>query len=582
MQRKLLAVMGAALALSLAITGCTAAHYKASADREVYSIVKQKTSFVPGMARSFTIDPSPMSEQRVCPPATAPAGPASPTPAAPAAPAAAGQTVPAAGAQAPAGAGAAQPAGAAKATLISLAKALEIAAYNSRTYQSQKESVFLSALTLTSQRFNFGPQFSGTGGGAYTDTGTGTSDSISGNTALGLTWLLKTGTQISTELSTDFSRTINGHPVEASSSLFNFTVTQPILQGAGVAVTAPLTQAERNVVYQMRSFVEFRRQFFVQVLSDYYGVLENLQVLANQEENYQSLKYARDQAQALSEAGKLPTFQVDQAQQNMLQAEDNVLRARQSYESSLDSFKFELGLPPEANVELDPAELQRLTQEKAEALPFTLDQAVAMALDDRLDLMTANDQVEDAQRNVAVAANGLLPALNLDAGTSSTTSGTNQPLNFTSNTTNFNAGFTVDLGLTRLNQRNTYRSSLISLDLSTRNQCQVRDSVVQQVRNTWRQFQRTNSSYRIASASVDLARRQVDSTEMLLQAGRAIIRDVLDAQSALLSAQNNLAAAIVDYRVARLDLAVNMDILYVSETGQLKESFDEYFRPQSQ
>ena len=92
----------------------------------------------------------------------------------------------------------------------------------------------------------------------------------------------------------------------------------------------------------------------------------------------------------------------------------------------------------------------------------------------------------------------------------------------------------------------------------------------------------TNSSYRIASASVDLARRQVDSTEMLLQAGRAIIRDVLDAQSALLSAQNNLAAALVDYRVARLDLAVNMDILHVSETGQLKESFDEYFRPQSQ
>ena len=60
------------------------------------------------------------------------------------------------------------------------------------------------------------------------------------------------------------------------------------------------------------------------------------------------------------------------------------------------------------------------------------------------------------------------------------------------------------------------------------------------------------------------------------------MRDVLDAQAALLSAQNNLAAAIVSYRVARLDLAVNMDILYVSETGQLKESFDEYFRPQSQ
>ncbi len=123
---------------------------------------------------------------------------------------------------------------------------------------------------------------------------------------------------------------------------------------------------------------------------------------------------------------------------------------------------------------------------------------------------------------------------------------------------------------------------MIALQQNERNQCDVRDRVVEDVRNTWRQFQRTSSSYSIAVARVALAQRQVDSTLMLLQAGRAIVRDVLDAQAALLSAQNDEAAAIVDYEVSRLNLAVNMDILQVSETGQLKENFDEYFRPQGQ
>ncbi len=205
-----------------------------------------------------------------------------------------------------------------------------------------------------------------------------------------------------------------------------------------------------------------------------------------------------------------------------------------------------------------------------------------LALVNRLDLMTANDEVDDATRQVEVAGNDLLPGLDLSAGVSASTQGRSNPANFDAATTDFNAGFELDLPLDRLNERNSYRRSLISLEQSKRNQCQVRDGVVQDVRDTWRQYQRTSSSYQISLVRQKLASEQVQSTEMQLEAGLAIVRDVLDAQSALLSAQNDLASTIVDYRVSRLELAVNMDILSVSETGQLKENFDEYLRPQSQ
>ncbi|MHC4788103.1 MAG: TolC family protein, partial [Planctomycetota bacterium] len=77
-------------------------------------------------------------------------------------------------------------------------------------------------------------------------------------------------------------------------------------------------------------------------------------------------------------------------------------------------------------------------------------------------------------------------------------------------------------------------------------------------------------------ASVALAERRVESTLLLLEAGRAAARDVLESQEALLRAQNALAGALVDYKLASLELARDMGILTVGKRGQLEESFDEY------
>jgi len=531
----------AALGLGLALSGCSRAYYKRSADREVYSILEHKAPRVDGMPEHFTIEQSPEALKNICPvPAGEPAAPQEPV-------------------------------------VVSLEKALQIAALNSRSYQNEKERVYLTALNLTLARYRFDPHFFGFLDGDYDATGLGDDHEVSARTGFGFSWLLKTGALLSIDLASDFSAFLSGAPRKGATSTFSARITQPLLQGAGIAVTEPLVQAQRDLIYDMRSFVQFRRRFFVRILSDYYRVLQNLQVLANEENNYQSLLFARDRAQALSEAGRLPPFQVDQAEQDLLRAKDRLEFAQQRYESSLDSFRVTLGLPPETPLELDPQELERLTDIGVAELDFDLDAATALALERRLDLMTANDRLHDAERKVEIAANDLLPGLDLSAALASSSSGPSSPLDFESRNTDFNVGFELDLPLDKLSERNEYRRRLIELERQKRNQCEVRDGVVAEVRETWRQFQRTRSTYTIAADRVKLAQRRVESTEMLLEAGRAIVRDVLEAREDLLSAQNDLAAAIVDYRVARLELARDLDVLSVSETGQLEEDFDEYF-----
>jgi outer membrane protein TolC len=58
---------------------------------------------------------------------------------------------------------------------------------------------------------------------------------------------------------------------------------------------------------------------------------------------------------------------------------------------------------------------------------------------------------------------------------------------------------------------------------------------------------------------------------LFLEAGRAEIRDVLESQEALVSAQNALTAALVNYRVGELALQRDLGVLALNEEGLWQE-----------
>lgn len=555
------------LSLSLLASGCSRHWYVLEADGHTYAIIKAKTPLVPGMIDDFTIENGQVDVLHGCPVRDA--------------------TIVAAelGLTADASSASPQPTGAAgeagetpQVIVLNLAKALEIASINSREYQDQKEALFRTALSLTLARHAFEPSLFGSVDGEYNDTDTGNTREVSADTLFGFNWLFATGAEISASLASHFSHFITGGGGDTSNSVFSLSITQPLLQGAGVSVTEPLTQAERDVIYALRDFVQYRRRFFVDILSDYYGVLRNAQVVANERLNRDSLLLAKNQGEAEGEAGRRSGTEVDQVRQSYLQAEDRLVRAVQSYENSMDSFKIRLGLPTETQLELEAQELELLRREGVRVTSLPLDRLVEVALASRLDLMTACDERDDAARKVEVAANDLLPGLDLSAGLDVPTSGANSPLAFSGEQTDFYAGFELDLPLDKVSERNEYRRRLIDLARANRNYVNQRDEVVREVRDDARESERTGRSYEIQKASVGLAERRVESTSMQLQAGRLQARDLLEAQTDLVNSQNSLATALVDYKVSILNLSRDLDILVVGPTGELKENFDAYRR----
>ncbi len=493
---------------------------------------------------------------------------------------------------------------------INLIEALKIGALNSREYQSRKEDVYRAALDLDLERDYFRPMFGGSAESTMSWDVNGNEHSVSGveNTGeLSLSQNFTNGISVSANLGADLVKLLTQEESSSRGLFGDATVTVPLMRGAGKhIVTEPLTQAERDVIYAIHDFERFKRTFAVQVASSYLQTLRQMDEVANSEENYKSLVLSARRARRLADAGRLPEIQVDQALQDELRARDRWISAQQSYEARLDSLKVLLGLPTDAAVELDREEFERFAEETAANLklepaiknpeqtdavsaedevelisptregggPWELEEstAIALALDHRLDLRTRIGQVADAQRKVVVAADQLRADLtfggNGSAGARRTLSSAGlEDANIHLDEATYAAFLTLDLPLERTRERNTYRNSLIGLENAVRDVQELEDNIKADVRESLRTLLESREGVQIQAQSVKLAERRVESTDLFLQAGRAEIRDLLEAQEDLVSAQNALTAAIVNYRIAELELQRDLGVLEMDEKG---------------
>jgi outer membrane protein TolC len=203
-------------------------------------------------------------------------------------------------------------------------------------------------------------------------------------------------------------------------------------------------------------------------------------------------------------------------------------------------------------------------------------EAVRLALARRLDLRTAIGRVVDAQRKTAVAADRLRADLALlgrgAAGESrSLGSAGEDDAKLDASEGRYGASLLLDLPLERTAERNRYRTSLLDFERAVRSVQDLEDQVKLQVRDELRTLMGSRETVAIQATAVEVARWRLDSTTMFLEAGRAAIRDVLEAEESLVSAQNALSAALVAYRVGELRLQRDMGVLEVDGKGLWEE-----------
>jgi hypothetical protein len=581
--------------------------------------------------------------------------------------------------------------------VVTLQQAFTLALINARVYQLQLENLYNAALNVTLQRFAFEPQF-------YAGMNPRTSPTLIGGIGFpGVNpttqFLYQTtkapGGQISTlttgeiagfgkafstggQLLMGFANQVvfnfvGKNPIQPTvASSLPLSFVQPFLRGAGRAVVLEnLTQAERTLLYQIRTFAKFRQEFVVDMLTGgqisqpgvgfplvgfstagnndpTLGFIPIVQNFAEVIIDLRNLAYFEQLAELYTqliegESSGLSQLQVDQVMSQVVSARQMLITDIQTLRNANDSFKQQLGLPPDTPMVPDMSlyqpyldvfteidEWQRKADRKMEDIPkivdripalqdivldghsilgpylnsttyvdneedleATLQAAVRIALEYRLDLMNVRANLYDAWRQIRVKANALRGFLNVSLTNQVfTPPTTTNPFAFVSQAKQFSLVLNAELPLIRVAERNAFRQAIINYEQVRRTLMNQEDFIKNQLRSDIRSMQVTYITYEITKRNLVLNIRLKDQAfeqiiappqsgaQGLAQTANAAVQtsNLIGFQGRVIGSEITLTNNFASFQSARITVYRDIGTLPYDEWEAFSEIFPTEYR----
>jgi len=449
---------------------------------------------------------------------------------------------------------------------FTLSDALAYAIRNARDYQSEKETLYLSALDLTLERYLWGPRFvESVLGIEYATFGQvrNFDRAMTAVSRFAVEQRLPYGGEITATVINRLMRDLGVNVTSGESGDFILDARVPLLRGAGPAAFESRYRAERELIYAVRAFERFRRQFVVDIAGDFFELLSAKTQVESAQSQADNLEQDYRRAQALADAGRTLRIEASRARVSLLEARNGVVTAQESYDTTLDQFKIRIGMPTELAIDVVEESLDLSDPHVPVA------EATETALKYRLDLLTVRDSIDDARRNVDVARNDILPQLDFN-GSATMVTDPDQPNSIGYNTerTTWRASLDLEIPLDRKAERNAFRRALIELRRVQRDYEESADRVRLEVRRALRRLEQARFSMEIQEENIQINEFRADQARAQFELGRiASNRDVVEALDGLTAARNRFAESQSDYRRAILEFLRDTGTLRVRDDG---------------
>lgn len=261
-------------------------------------------------------------------------------------------------------------------------------------------------------------------------------------------------------------------------------------------------QAEAGVTLAERSLSLTKQRIAFDVEEAYYNVLRLQNVLAVLDEAEQMARRQLEVAESRRSAGVATDIDVLKAGTALLQTQADKAQAEDSLVLVLARFRQILGLEADVDIVLDETVVTR------ELVDMTLEQAVAEALSNRLELTQVRIGVEVAEKELALATNDYTPEL-----------------------TRLQAE--LELQQARLRAR------------------QARDGIALDVQNAYNNMQDAYRRLAVAQQRLAEMEEQWRVVQALFDARMATDVELLQGQTGLAEARTSAVNAVFDYNIAR-------------------------------
>jgi hypothetical protein len=352
------------------------------------------------------------------------------------------------------------------------------------------------------------------------------------------------------------------------------------------------------------------------------------------------------------ESSGLSQLQVDQTMSSLVSARQTLFNDKVTYRTGLDQFRMQMGLPPDVPIILDQnflgvpfyrvfdavdawqkdpdrtldqlpgiisdiptlqdidvdgrsalgiyrnyeaRRLRNFVDEDEDGLEDLLQAAVRIAFEYRLDLMNARANLYDEWRQIRVVANTLQGYLNVALTNNVYTApNTTNPLAFLSQAKNFSLVLNAELPLVRMNERNNFRTTLITYQRQRRTLMNTEDNIKVQLRNDLRLVHQWYIAYEINKRNYELNVRLKDQafeqivappaggTNATAQSANAATQttNLLTFQRTAYTSQIGLLQAYENYQQYRLIFYRDIGTLPYDEWEAFRELFpDQYNGP---
>lgn len=338
----------------------------------------------------------------------------------------------------------------------------------------------------------------------------------------------------------------------------NVTITQPLLQGAGLYVN---TQGIRIAFYETQRAMAQTKLVVIRVLADVDRAYWRLYA-ARQEERvrkaaYDSAVAQLDRARREAKAGTVADVDVVRAESGVADDVEAVITAENDIRQAQRDLKRMLNDP---SLPLDAPTII-VTGTRPAVFPYDVDpeRLTAAALRQRMEIVDLELQIAEQTASVRVARNGLLPLLNLSytygvTGLGST-AGRAFSQGWVKNADSHQFGLQLLVPIGNEAARSKLRQAMLTRmqTLVTREQqaLQIREDIAtasDTLRTDWERIVAARERTALSSRTLDVEVRQ-------FKLGLRTSTDVLIAQSDLASAELAEVSAVSDYQIAQVDIA---------------------------
>jgi outer membrane protein len=423
--------------------------------------------------------------------------------------------------------------------VISLEQAIQIALANNRSLVSSGLGLNSNALSLKSQQAEFDIKITPQG-------------SVNYNSSDDSYW--RTGATISRKVSTGATLSVTplvGQTRGNSTQEVDVDLSIPLLQGAGSQFALDGVYSSTYALENAKlSYSKQQTDTILQTVSAVYKSIQTQQQVEFLEKQLADLKMHLALAQIKEKSGIINAMDLYRAEIRIQSVEEELTSTREQYANNIDQVKETLAIPQNnaivvaASIDYNPVHLN-------------VEDALKIALENRIELEQNAMQLKEAERQVALAKNNLLPQLDLRLGYND-----NRDEDFDDlSEETWTIALSSDTDIFRTSEKNNFEQSRINLRQVKLENEGEEERIIQDVRYQLNTLEKQEERIRIRREQSRQAMGKLRLAESKFRHSMANNFDLLEAQTELQQAGIDQMFETIDYIIGTYRLRASLGTL---------------------